>query len=401
MICEIQNKVVNYFDNLRVGALFMEMGTGKTKTILDIYHSKKLNIKIIYICPASLIKSTKKECKIWYDNLDILFFSSESISQSDIKYIELFNVVKNNDVFLIIDESIKFKNYISQRTRRLLRIVELAKYRFILNGTPITRSILDIYAQMNLLSYKILNMSEREFAINFLEFKLNGRQREYTKWSKPHNEEALMALVKPYVVEVALDIDVNTNIKDVKAYLLPDEKQYYNDIKTSYFKKNYEIQFLAMANYFQQAYTICSDKLKLLKEYVKEDTLIFIKYLSWIKILREHLTMPFGLYTGEIKDDLDNFKLAVLTYGCGSFGLNLQKFNRIIFLDSTFDYGHKLQAIARCRRTGQVNNVEVINIWCNTGLDDMIKLSLTKKNNSYNNIKNIIQNMSKEELRCL
>ena len=114
-----------------------------------------------------------------------------------------------------------------------------------------------------------------------------------------------------------------------------------------------------------------------------------------------NLTIDFGLYTGDVKDDLNTFKVGVVTYGCGSFGLNLQKFNRIIFLDATFDYGHKLQAVARCRRYGQKNNIEVFNIWCDTGLDDLIQLSLNKKNNSFNNIKNIIQNMSKEELLCL
>lgn len=398
MNCLRQQEIVNKFKNLKAGALFMEMGTGKTKTILDIYKAKNLHCKIVYICPASLMKSTKKEVSKWGD-FDIEFFTCESIGSSDNLYMGIIQFLREFECFLVVDESIKFKNLSSKRTQRLLKVCELAKYRFILNGTPITRSILDLLAQMNILSPKILNMSEAQFANTFLEYRLDtGEKAPWRSWSKPHNEEALLKMISPYVAEASLDLDIQTHIKKEYVRLSQSETEDYSDFKREVLQGFCleQRRFLEIAQAFQHHYTFCSEKIDLLLKEVQDNTLIFVKFKKWFEVLKNYF--DFGIFNSDIKDDLELHNIGVLSYGCGAFGLNLQKFNRVIFLDQTFDYGQKIQALSRVRRIGQTKNIEVVDIFVETGLENIIERSLSKKTGTTENVLSILKSMDKKEL---
>lgn len=393
---------VEKFKDKNYGALFMDMGTGKTKTILDIYKSKGLDILIVYVCPASLVNNTRKEIFKWESNLKIEFFSCEGIGRSDRIMMKLDKTLRDEDCFLIIDESIKFKNLESNRVKRLLSIAHLAKYRFILNGTPITRSILDLLAQMNILDKKILGMDEAEFARKFLEYKIDGSYYPWRSWSKPHNEEALMNKIAPYVFEMQFEFKRNENKKELFFKLSSDEKMAYDNYKREVLESMlFELDFFSVSQKFQKFYTINREKISFIRDQLKlDDTLFFVKYLDWIKIFHE-IDNSIGVYCGEIKDELDEYRNAVLTYGCGSFGLNLQRFNRIVFVDSTFDYAHQIQSISRIKRRGQLRDIEIMYLNTETNLEKLISKSLEKKDGSLNHIKTILRNMTKEELLCL
>lgn len=404
MICARQSEIVAKFKSMRVGALFMEMGTGKTKTILDIYRAKNINAKIVYVCPASLIQSTKKEVAKWGgDALNIEFFSSEGVSQSDREMMRLDRTLRRGNCFLVVDESIKFKNPDSKRTDRLLSVSHLAKWRFILNGTPITRSILDLLAQMDILDRRILNMSEAEFARRFLEYKLEGGGKApWRSWSKPHNEEALLAMLEPYIAEASLDLGISTEIKD-KSFNLTDKEalaysQHKMEVLSGIFDK--DAKFLEIAQRFQHHYTFCEAKFEEIREQAKKpNTLFFVKFKKWFEIMPELIGRRFGIFNSEQKDDLSEHDIAVLTYGTGAFGLNLQNFNRVVFVDATFDYGQKTQALARVRRHGQkAKLIEVINFWNNTGLEGIIKASLEKKSNTRAHVEEILRSMEIKEM---
>ena len=405
MICARQSEIVNKFKSMRVGALFMEMGTGKTKTILDIYRSKGIDAKIVYLCPASLIQSTKKEVDKWGgDALDIEFFSSEGVSQSDREMMRLDRTLRRGNCFLVIDESIKFKNPDSKRTDRLLSVAHLAKWRFILNGTPITRSILDLLAQMDILDRRILNMSEAEFARRFLEYKLDsGQKAPWRSWSKPHNEEALLAMLEPYIAEASLDLNISTLLYDIDISLTPHEADLYSAHKKEVCKNffgNTDARFLEIAQRFQHHYTFCEAKFEEIREQAKKPkTLFFVKFKKWFEVMPELIQRPFGIFNSEQKDDLSEHDIAVLTYGTGAFGLNLQNFNRVVFVDATFDYGQKTQALARVRRHGQkAELIEVINFWNNIGLEGIIRVSLEKKTNTLAHVEQILRSMEIKEM---
>ena len=69
----------NKFKKLKVGALFMEMGTGKTKIALELVNYNKVDL-LIYVTPFSTKNNIEKEIKKWGINCEYLIIGYETIS---------------------------------------------------------------------------------------------------------------------------------------------------------------------------------------------------------------------------------------------------------------------------------------------------------------------------------
>ncbi len=396
-----QNKAVEKLSKLRAGALFMSLGTGKTKVAIDIIKLKLSKIDfVIWIAPASLIneQSYKEEISKWSKGSKIKYhyFSVESISQSDQKFLEMYGLAEKNKVFCVIDESITIKNTEAKRTKRLLNMRDMFDYRLILNGTPLTKGLIDLYAQITFIHPRILGMTETQFANKFLIYKQDTFMG-WRRWSRPVNQEALIEIIRPYIFDTSLDIDCDINYKNIYCCLNPMELDNYEKEKKDFLKNKGNINFIALTQKFQHAYTINSDKYEQLEILLnkiskrKEKVIIYVKYVDEIKHLKESLDLEFAEFTGENKAGIDRFRndldVLVCTYGVGSFGLNLQFANNIIYLTQTFDYKCKIQSLHRVYRTGQTKDVNIYNFWVETGLEQLIRGSLNKKESVLNNVK--------------
>lgn len=400
MSFEYQIKAKEKLSQLFCGALFMKMGTGKTKTILDIIskHRDKIDC-VAWIAPASLLNDICYLAEItkWNKKLvKINKFTIEGVSQSDAIYMKLINLAKNNRVFCVIDESIYIKNLMSKRTKRLLDQGSLFKFRFILNGTSATKSLLDLYSQIQFLSPKILNMNEAQFANHFLEYEKSGH-RPYTRWSRPHNEQALIEILRPYIFDQDLEIKANKETILYNLTLSDKEAFEYREFKENELSKH-ELDFISLSQKFQHFYTISKSKIEKLKEIVSKTKkiIIFVKFISEIETIKIIYPHAF-VYSGQRKDNIKAFSdcdngIMIMTYGTGAFGLNLQFCNEIIFFTPTFDYKQKAQAEARIYRIGQDKDVKIHEFYLNTGLDDLINNSLNKKEAMLKNIENHIKN---------
>ena len=141
---------------LKVGALFMEQGTGKTKVALDLICSKLHKVDyVLWICPYSLKNEIEAERLKWQPELKLEIVGVETISGSDRTYLEILRKVQRQRTFIVVDESLKIKNKEAKRTQRILKLGEYASYKLILNGTPLSNNVLDLYTQMQFLSPKI------------------------------------------------------------------------------------------------------------------------------------------------------------------------------------------------------------------------------------------------------
>ncbi len=405
---DYQKQAVDKLSKLKAGILFMSMGTGKTKVAMDLVLSKQNDIDcIIWIAPASLIKSQSyiAEIEKWSFGLTkpIHYFSIESIGSSDSKYLNLVNLAKNS--FCIVDESITIKNSTAKRTQRLISNWHLFKFRLILNGTPITNSLLDLYSQVQFIHPKILAMTETQFANNFLIYKKEG-YRSYARGNKSFNEQALIEIIKPYIFDAELQIDAKIKYIDFNCYLNSIERGDYNAYKKQVLEYKFDDNnsFLAIAQALQHHYTEkCFDKLEKFTELVKtidSQVIIYVKYISELDYLKANYDCVE--YSGRCKDGIELFKngakILICTYGSGSLGHNLQFCNNIIYLSQTFDYKDKEQSLHRIYRIGQKKQCNIYNFYVNTGLEDIIKSSLDKKINTLAEIKNCI---SKENIKNL
>ena len=165
-------------------ALFMEMGTGKSKVILDtaayLYDNGNIDTLLLIApkgayrnwhineIPAHLPNHIIYRYAIWSanprkeekkyledivrasDELRIIIMNIEAFSSTrGVKWaLSLLNTCR---AMMVVDESTTIKNPNAKRTKAIIKAGTLAKYRRILTGEPVTRDPLDLYSQCEFL----------------------------------------------------------------------------------------------------------------------------------------------------------------------------------------------------------------------------------------------------------
>lgn len=397
-----QRKAFAKFSRLKCGALFMSMGTGKTKVALELaqykFSQKKCNL-ILYIAPASVINSGNIELERlkWTPDLSITYATCESFGFSDKKYLQYLELVKNNKTFTICDESLYIKNISAKRTKRIIEIGKESKYRLILNGSPLTNNILDLYTQMEFLSPKILNMTYREYKNTFCEYYIKTKKlRNKGRIIRQTNIPYLISLISPYIYQADLDIEFSKIYYSANYSVNCIE---YDEIKEKLFYEYYDgedLNFYAFSSKLQKYYTSIEEHRTILESIlndIDEQTIVYVKYLN---------NIPEGVekITGETKNREEiierfrngEFKTLYLTYGVGSFSLNLQFCKNIIFYDHDWDYAKRIQAEGRIYRLGTTEDVNYYDVICsNSGLEKMILKCKKKKSNLLYEVKGEIE----------
>lgn len=377
------------------------MGTGKTKVALDLINSKSNKIDyILWICPFSIKNEIIKERDKWYPAMKIDVVGCETIGSSDRTYLEILKKVATSKTFIVVDESLKIKNINAKRTRRIIEFGGYAQYKLILNGTPITKNVIDLWAQMQFLSPKILKMSFNQFKNTYCEYYIRGKLKGMVK--KQHNIEHLISLIEPYIFDCDLDIEAK---KMYYNYFYDVDTFQYSKLKNELLEGIANVDFFVLTTKLQQFYTTYKEEvLKELLEQMNDQVIIFVKYLDSIPAGANKIVGDMNIK--ERKQVIDkfergDFKELYITYGCGSYGLNLQFCRNIIFAEHCFDYSQRIQAEARIYRIGQNYDVNYYNLWCNVGLEKMIQSSLNKKSNLLNEIKKEIEKKGENNLKKL
>ncbi|TWW13580.1 helicase SNF2 [Dellaglioa algida] len=373
-----QQRAFDKLKRLKVGALFMEPGTGKTLTALTLVKSTDVSF-VLFIVPFSTKNNFQKEIDKWKLNIPYEILGVETLSLSDKTYLEtLERLKKERSVFMIVDESSKIKNGLAIRSQRVLQLSQLSDYRLILNGTPISKNVIDLYSQMTFLSPKILKMKETEFKDTFVEYikvtekvvSYNGMKKEHSKEiiKQFHNMEYLYSLISPYVFESKLRLDLAVQHINLGYSLTQEEHDYYNELKKSYLQMMTlgKDVFIQMTQLMQRSYSTSMGKVSVVKKLFKSinqrDTVIFCKFTNGSDLAKRHF--PNAL---------------VLTYGKGSLGLNLQDYTNMIFWDKTFDYAQLEQAEKRIYRTGQKRECVYYHLNADVGLDGLFDNCINKK----------------------
>jgi SNF2 family DNA or RNA helicase len=178
--------------NKREYALFMEMGTGKSKVLIDnmaiLYGKGAIEAALIIApkgvyrnwsereVPTHLPEAIAHRIGVWSaspkkkekeglinlfdicDELKILVMNVEAFqTKKGVSFAEKFLLAHRT--LLAIDESTTIKNHKAVRTKALIKLAKQASYRRILTGFPITQSPLDLYSQAEVLSPQLLGFS--------------------------------------------------------------------------------------------------------------------------------------------------------------------------------------------------------------------------------------------------
>lgn len=384
-----QYNAVNKFKKLKVGALFMEQGTGKTRVALELIRETDADLALFF-CPFSTKNNLLSEIKKWGIDIDFIVYGYETISSSDTAYLEILDLVEDRNVFIVADESIFIKNESSKRYRRLLNIAKHSNYRLILNGTPITKDEWDIYNQMNFLSPKIIGMGRDQFLNTFfkkIKYKKRGQSaREFYKLSEV-NIDYLHRLIEPYIFEADLEFDKKVNIENILIPASAGTRERYE------FQKNKLLDSLMVGEscieQFQNLAVACFDdenRHKEIARHLKGQIIVFCTLLNEVDNISKEIdcyTITGAQNLKERTEIINKFrndsKPLLMTIGTGAYGLNLQFCNKIAFSSIAFDYGKIDQAKSRIMRLGQERDIEYTYFTSDLGIYTMIQENNQRK----------------------
>lgn len=420
----------------RIGALYMDPGTGKSRTSIELVSRRLERIdRAIWFCPVSLKETVRQEIIKHTDCTDIHVFNDrtnerniprvlwyvvgiESMSNSN-RVVATVNKLVTTRTMVILDESSYIKGHNSMRTQRLTYICQRARYRLILTGTPLSQGVVDLFAQMRFLSPKILGYNSfYSFAANHLEYS----ERYPGKIVRSHNVEYLAAKIKPYVYQVTKEecLDLPAKLYTARYFSMTQEQRYYYDLAKEEILGQIEdddfdsIAIFRLFGVLQQVTCgfwnrrIGRRKYERLEfDHGRIDMLLDVlagipggqKVIMWAKYHHDILAVAtallgqFGedsvaLFYGALSErersrQVELFRgparFFLATQSCGGHGLTLNEAHYVVFYSNGFKYSERLQAEDRCHRIGQEHKVTYIDIQCARSIDDRIATALASK----------------------
>ena len=445
-------------------ALFMEMGTGKSKVLVD-------NIAILYdrgaikgaliVAPKGVYKNwdaiefpthlpdhiectkvlweptaTKKkqaELDTLFDDkgdLKILIMNVEAFSTSKgLDFARSFLNIFVGRALIGIDESTTIKNPTAKRTKNILKIGDLAKYRRILTGSPVTKSPLDLFSQCEFLDpYHLGHASYYSFRAryaNMVKRNFGGRQVQLVVSYRRLDELADILDKFSYRVlkEDCLDLPEKVFTKRL-VELTPEQDKAYKQMKQMALAMLDNGEVMTTVNVMTQLMRLhqitCGhfkaddgtttalknnrmDALLQLLEETDGKVIIWANYREDIKNIVAALKKAYGdastvEYHGGVDSTLRQEHIAqfqqkngptryfVGNAQTGGYGITLTAANTVIYYSNSYDLEKRLQSEDRAHRIGQTGSVTYVDLIAENTVDDKIVKSLRNKINIANEI---------------
>jgi len=438
-----------------VFALFMEMGTGKSKVLLDnismLYDKGKINGALIIApkgvyknwleseIPEHLVKHIQKKTVLWQAlinkkqqaKLDTLF-KPEVDLHILIMNVEAFSTKKGldfaakflscHDALVAIDESTTIKNPGAQRTKNILRLSKLSKYRRILTGSPVTKSPLDLYTQCYFLDPWLLDHdSYYTFRTRYALIKkahFNGRTVQLVVGYR--NLAELSEKLKPFSYRVlkddCLDLPPKTFMKRI-IQLSPEQKRLYEQMKSMALAElngkmlttfNAVTQIMRLQQITCGHFKADDDSIQEIKnnritelmnvlEEVEGKAVIWAHWRHDIATIVREIEKEYPgsvmTYYGdttpddrqkairEMQDPESKIRFLVGTPQTGGYGITLTGASTMIYYSNGYDLLLRQQSEARIDRISQKKPMTYIDILAEDTVDEKIVKALRKKVN--------------------
>ena len=440
-----QIAAVEKLQGLKVGALFMEMGTGKTRTALELIKRKMDRGKfeqVLWLCPCSVKNNLRADIIKHTGEMPsyIKIEGIESISASGRIYMENVAYVQKRPTMMIVDESNMVKNPWAIRSKRIVNLSEICKYKLILNGTPVSKNEADLFNQFYILDPRILGyQSYYGFAANHLVYKevktASGRKVKTDQVVRVLNVDYLAERIAPYTYQIKKEECMTLPEKHYHAegFNIDSEqdshygytKMYYLSLVDDFDSSTIYRLFTALQHVTSGRHVTEDDdghmitrpmyddplknpRVECLKDVLEDDikgeqVIIFAKYdyeIDDIITLLKSEEIPYVEFTGRVKpkqrlDNLEQFRggvqVMIANKRCGAYGLNLQFCHNIIFYSNDFDFATRLQAEDRIHRLGQEQECHIYDILASATIDTFISDNLDGKGSMLSAMKREIQ----------
>ena len=435
-----------------VFAYFMEMGTGKSKVLIDniamLYDKGKINGALI-VAPKGVYKNwleseipnhlpnhIEKKIGFWQtkpeasdmlellkpdEDLHICIMNVEAFStKKGLKY--AWNFLNCHRALVGIDESTTIKNPTAKRTKAILDIARLSKYRRILTGSPVTKSPLDLFSQCQFLDPWLLDQqSYYAFRTRYAicrKINVSGRQVEIVVGYRNLGE--LSEKLKPFsyrcLKDDCLDLPKKTFMKRV-IQLTDEQKKLYKQMKEqalaflngkmtttatviTQMMRLHQItcgHFKADDDSVQQVKSNRLNELMDIIEEVEGKAVIWAHYRNDIETIYNALEKKYPgetvTYFGdtstddrqkaiqEIQNPDSKVRFILGTPQTGGYGITLTGASTMIYYSNGYDLEKRQQSEARIDRIGQEKPMTYIDIIAEGTIDEKIVKALRDKVN--------------------
>jgi SNF2 family DNA or RNA helicase len=448
-----QKKALEMSWDKEVFAYFMEMGTGKSKVLIDniamLYNAGKINGALI-VAPKGVYKNwfdqeipnhmpdyIEKKVGLWKTDpkakdlqplfktgaeLHILIMNVEAFStKKGVSFAEKF--LNSHETLMAIDESTTIKNPGALRTKTIVSLRPLTKYRRILTGSPVTKSPLDLFTQCYFLDPYLLDQSSyyvfrTRYAV-CRKINVSGRQVEIVVGYR--NLPELSEKLKPFSYRVlkddCLDLPKKTYMKR-NVELTAEQKKVYKQMKQEAiaFLNGKMVTSATVITQLMRLHQITCGHFKsndgtvqdlknnritqlmdILQE-VEGKAVIWAHYRHDIEKIVEAISKTYGentvvTYYGDtttddrqkaikkIQDPNSPVRFIIGTPQTGGYGITLTGASTMIYYSNGYDLEKRQQSEARIDRIGQKKPMTYIDIMAEDTIDDKIVKSLRNKVN--------------------
>jgi SNF2 family DNA or RNA helicase len=442
----------------------MEMGTGKSKVLVD-------NIAMLYdrgAIKGALIVAPKGVYKNW-DQIEFPVHLPDHVEHTKVLWeptitkkkqaeldtlfddkgdlkilimnVEAFSTTKGLDfarsflnifvgrALIGIDESTTIKNPTAKRTKNILKLADLAKYRRILTGSPVTKSPLDLFSQCEFLDpYHLGHASYYSFRAryaNMVKRNFGGRQVQLVVSYRRLDELADILDKFSYRVlkEDCLDLPEKVFTKRL-VELTPEQDKAYKQMKQMALAMLDNGEVMTTVNVMTQLMRLhqitCGhfkaddgtttalknnriDALMQLLEETEGKVIIWANYREDIKNIVESLKKAYGEastveYHGGVDATLRQKHIALFqekngparyfvgNAQTGGYGITLTAANTVVYYSNSYDLEKRLQSEDRAHRIGQTGSVTYVDLIAENTVDHKIVKSLRSKINIANEI---------------
>jgi len=434
-------------------AWFMEMGTGKTKVCIDniamLYDRGKIKSALV-IAPNGIKRNWRKELSVHMPDhveyMDAVWVASPKKKEQ----IELMNICQISDKLqilimniealstgrgldfarsfllpgaslMVIDESTTIKNHAARRTKNIMKIANLAKYRRIMTGSPVTKSPLDLFSQVEFLGPWLLEQS------NYYAFRARYaiiQQRSVGSHSFQHvmgyqRLDELTAILRDFSTRVlkadCLDLPDKLYTKRTVA-MTPEQLKAYVEMKRSaitFFEDNPMTAASVLTQMIRLHQITCghvktddgevrslkNNRIKELIQVLQESdgkVIIWAVYRHDIQTIEKEIANEYGRktvasYYGDTKDDIrqsivDDFmdrdsdlRFFIGNPKTGGYGLTLTCSHTVVYYSNDYSLEVRMQSEDRAHRIGQKDKVTYIDLIAEGTIDEKIVKALNNK----------------------
>ncbi len=388
-----------------------DMGLGKTITSLVVartFQGLNPEIQIIVICPVSLRKNWLIEAEkvgvsiatySWGKLPEILPIPTETETENqeavDLQVIPkvkpINGIMGNQDFLLLVDEAHYAQNLKSQRTQKLLKLINQQNClgTYLLTGTPMKNGRpINLYPLLLAIDHVVAN-DKKYYSKRYCDGQIVEVGRDKRKvWdeSGATNLEELAkitsnsilrrmkheVLTLPPKVRIVKPIELEST--ESKAHLLEIKTiilDYWSRVKKGEVSADAQalVQLGAIRRINSKYKVPCA--MEMIQELLEQNqsVVVFTEFIETTQLLYNQIVNEYGdicvLLIGDTKDRqsvVDRFqsgkaKVFIGTSKAGGVGITLTKASNLILIDRPWTPGDTEQAEDRCYRIGQTESV--------------------------------------------